>query len=210
MTRSGGIVNMPRKQCGLRRAAIRSSSAACDKTANKTQGRRPWGGGSGLPLSRCCWQAAAPLAQSNFPTKPVHIYVPYPAGGGVDILSRTLGDVVSQAMGPVRHRREPSRCRRRDGVPGAGAGAARRLHTDHGGERPSGQSVPLSEAALRHLQGFHADLAVGVVAEHPAGARGLAVQDARRRDRGSQGQAREPLHCACRLGNVDPSCAANF
>jgi tripartite-type tricarboxylate transporter receptor subunit TctC len=39
------------------------------------------------------------FAQSDFPTKPVHIYVPYPAGGGVDILSRTLGDVVSKKWG---------------------------------------------------------------------------------------------------------------
>jgi tripartite-type tricarboxylate transporter receptor subunit TctC len=39
------------------------------------------------------------FAQSQFPTKPVHIYVPYPAGGGVDILSRTLGDVVSRQWG---------------------------------------------------------------------------------------------------------------
>jgi tripartite-type tricarboxylate transporter receptor subunit TctC len=41
---------------------------------------------------------AAP-AQSTFPTKPVHIYVPYAAGGGVDILTRTLGDVVSRQWG---------------------------------------------------------------------------------------------------------------
>jgi tripartite-type tricarboxylate transporter receptor subunit TctC len=38
----------------------------------------------------------AALAQSAFPDRPVHIYVPYPAGGGVDILTRTLGDVVSK------------------------------------------------------------------------------------------------------------------
>ena len=35
-------------------------------------------------------------AQSTFPAKAVHIYVPYAAGGGVDILTRTLGDVVSR------------------------------------------------------------------------------------------------------------------
>jgi tripartite-type tricarboxylate transporter receptor subunit TctC len=39
------------------------------------------------------------LAQSAFPDRPVHIYVPYPAGGGVDILTRTLGDVVSRQWG---------------------------------------------------------------------------------------------------------------
>src|SRR5215475_5727 len=39
------------------------------------------------------------IAQSNFPAKSVHIYVPYPAGGGVDILTRTLGDVVSKQWG---------------------------------------------------------------------------------------------------------------
>jgi tripartite-type tricarboxylate transporter receptor subunit TctC len=38
-------------------------------------------------------------AQSPFPAKPVHIFVPYAAGGGVDILARTLGDVVSKQWG---------------------------------------------------------------------------------------------------------------
>jgi tripartite-type tricarboxylate transporter receptor subunit TctC len=38
-------------------------------------------------------------AQSPFPSKPVHIFVPYSAGGAVDILTRTLGDVVSRQWG---------------------------------------------------------------------------------------------------------------
>ena len=38
-------------------------------------------------------------AQPDFPTRPVHILVPYPPGGGVDILTRTLGDVVSRQWG---------------------------------------------------------------------------------------------------------------
>src|SRR5947208_4634962 len=41
----------------------------------------------------------AASAQSAFPAKPVHIFVPYAAGGGVDVLARTLGDVVSRQWG---------------------------------------------------------------------------------------------------------------
>jgi tripartite-type tricarboxylate transporter receptor subunit TctC len=38
-------------------------------------------------------------AQPAFPSKPVHIFVPYSAGGGVDILARTLAEVVSRRWG---------------------------------------------------------------------------------------------------------------
>jgi tripartite-type tricarboxylate transporter receptor subunit TctC len=38
-------------------------------------------------------------AQSAFPSRPVHLFVPYAAGGAVDILARTLGDAVSQTWG---------------------------------------------------------------------------------------------------------------
>ena len=40
----------------------------------------------------------AARAQS-FPSKPVHLLVPYPAGGAVDVLTRTLGDVVAKTWG---------------------------------------------------------------------------------------------------------------
>jgi tripartite-type tricarboxylate transporter receptor subunit TctC len=60
-------------------------------------------------MGRRLWLAAAAAvllasggtasAQSAFPNKAVHIFVPYPAGGGVDILTRTLGDVVSRQWG---------------------------------------------------------------------------------------------------------------
>jgi tripartite-type tricarboxylate transporter receptor subunit TctC len=39
------------------------------------------------------------LAQSAFPSKPVHIFVPYAPGGGVDVLTRTLCDAVSRQWG---------------------------------------------------------------------------------------------------------------
>src|SRR5882757_1782197 len=41
---------------------------------------------------------AAP-AQTGYPAKSVHILVPYPAGGAVDVLARTLGDEVAKQWG---------------------------------------------------------------------------------------------------------------
>jgi tripartite-type tricarboxylate transporter receptor subunit TctC len=43
--------------------------------------------------------SGAVSAQSGFPAKPVHILVPYPAGGAVDVLARTLGDEVAKQWG---------------------------------------------------------------------------------------------------------------
>jgi tripartite-type tricarboxylate transporter receptor subunit TctC len=43
--------------------------------------------------------AGPALAEPGFPSKAVHIYVPYAAGGAVDVLTRTLGDVVSKQWG---------------------------------------------------------------------------------------------------------------
>ena len=38
----------------------------------------------------------AASAQTGFPARAVHLFVPYPAGGAVDILARTLGDELSK------------------------------------------------------------------------------------------------------------------
>lgn len=35
----------------------------------------------------------------SFPSKAVHLFVPYPAGGAVDVVTRTLGDVISKQWG---------------------------------------------------------------------------------------------------------------
>jgi tripartite-type tricarboxylate transporter receptor subunit TctC len=43
--------------------------------------------------------AGAASAQPSFPSKPVRLFVPYPAGGAVDILARTLGDELSKQWG---------------------------------------------------------------------------------------------------------------
>src|SRR3979490_3067492 len=42
---------------------------------------------------------AGAFAQEAFPSKPVHIYVPFPPGGAVDIVGRTLGDELSRRWG---------------------------------------------------------------------------------------------------------------
>ncbi|MBR1268198.1 tripartite tricarboxylate transporter substrate binding protein [Bradyrhizobium sp. AUGA SZCCT0222] len=43
--------------------------------------------------------ALGAASAQSFPSKPVRILVPYPAGGGVDVLTRTLGEVVSKQWG---------------------------------------------------------------------------------------------------------------
>jgi tripartite-type tricarboxylate transporter receptor subunit TctC len=43
--------------------------------------------------------ATCAASAETFPSKPVRILVPYPAGGGVDVLTRTLGEVVSKQWG---------------------------------------------------------------------------------------------------------------
>src|SRR5204862_1901948 len=35
----------------------------------------------------------------SYPTKPIHIIVPYPAGGTSDILARTIGQRLSESLG---------------------------------------------------------------------------------------------------------------
>jgi len=43
--------------------------------------------------------ALAPAAQAQYPEQPVRLIVPFPAGGGADILARTIMPKVSQALG---------------------------------------------------------------------------------------------------------------
>ena len=43
--------------------------------------------------------ALSPAWAQDFPTQPVKLVVPYPPGGGVDVLARALGDRLAQAWG---------------------------------------------------------------------------------------------------------------
>ena len=43
---------------------------------------------------------ASPLfAQSNYPTKPIRVIVPYAPGGGSDIVARIVGQKMSESLG---------------------------------------------------------------------------------------------------------------
>src|SRR5438445_6316554 len=71
----------------------------CEIT-RKTSGRAAMGGWFRMAAVAALMFATAGVASAQpFPSRPVHIFVPYPAGGGVDVLTRTLGDVVAKQWG---------------------------------------------------------------------------------------------------------------
>ena len=47
----------------------------------------------------CAAACALPASAQNFPAKPVRLIVPFPAGGGVDIVARLLTPHLSQRWG---------------------------------------------------------------------------------------------------------------
>jgi tripartite-type tricarboxylate transporter receptor subunit TctC len=49
-------------------------------------------------LALCCAQVVSAAAQ-DYPTKPITMIVPYPAGGGVDLMGRLVGQKLSVALG---------------------------------------------------------------------------------------------------------------
>ena len=55
-------------------------------------------------MALCAWAAGA----QPFPSKPVRIVVPFPAGGSRDVLARALANELTLA--PARGRREHRRC----------------------------------------------------------------------------------------------------
>jgi tripartite-type tricarboxylate transporter receptor subunit TctC len=78
----------------------------CDKRANEKLGRNAVERSLGHTLrwfrmlaAAAMLAAAGSASAETFPSRPVHILVPYAAGGAVDILARTLGDAVSQTWG---------------------------------------------------------------------------------------------------------------
>ena len=52
-----------------------------------------------IAIALMAFGAAGAFAQGAYPSRPVHIFVPYPPGGAVDIIGRTLGDELSKRWG---------------------------------------------------------------------------------------------------------------
>lgn len=54
-----------------------------------------------VPLAAAVFALAAlPAAAQNWPTKPIRVIIPYPAGGTSDILARMIGPELTKAWGP--------------------------------------------------------------------------------------------------------------
>jgi tripartite-type tricarboxylate transporter receptor subunit TctC len=52
-----------------------------------------------LACLACAWLAANALAQTNYPTRPIRLIVPFPPAGATDILSREVMQRLSQRLG---------------------------------------------------------------------------------------------------------------
>jgi tripartite-type tricarboxylate transporter receptor subunit TctC len=49
-------------------------------------------------FSLCAW-ALPTLAQTDFPTRPIRMYVPFPPGGGIDVTARIAADQLAKVLG---------------------------------------------------------------------------------------------------------------
>ena len=129
---------------------------------------------------------------STYPTKPITLVVPFPAGGGNDALARVAAERLSRDARPAGRGREPRRRRRHHRDARGREKPARRLHHPavlhrHARDQPE----PLSQRRLRSAQGLRADRPDRVAAER-AGGQSQAARDHRRgTDRLRQGQPRQ-------------------
>lgn len=72
-----------------------------------TRDRRLWLA-AGAAVGLMALGAAAPALAQDYPTKPINIIVPFPPGGSNDVLSRLLGQKMSEAFGqPVLIQNKP-------------------------------------------------------------------------------------------------------
>src|SRR5207244_12216632 len=52
-----------------------------------------------VPLAALWFGLASPAAADDYPTKPITLIVPFPAGGGVDVIGRIVADKLAAELG---------------------------------------------------------------------------------------------------------------
>ena len=93
--------------------------------------------------------AASACQAEEWPTKPVHFVIPFPAGGSTDVVGRLIADKLSQSLEAAFRDRKPGRCRRHDRLRRRGQGSTRRLHRAYRHEQPRRRSRRASTASCR-------------------------------------------------------------
>ena len=83
----------------------------------------------GIAIAAIGMLISAAAGAQEYPTKPITLIVPWPAGGSTDISMRAIADSASKIARPADRDRQQGR-RRRHGRPGhhGGGSQARRLH----------------------------------------------------------------------------------
>jgi tripartite-type tricarboxylate transporter receptor subunit TctC len=82
-----------------RRSRAKLGNNNMDRGDTMTGGFRGFVAVAFVAIALIATNSAATRAEDAYPSRPVHIFVPYPPGGAVDIVARTLGDELSRHWG---------------------------------------------------------------------------------------------------------------
>ena len=118
----------------------------------------------------------AAQAQSNYPNRAIHIIVPYPAGGIVDIVARAVTEQVGRDWKQIDGGGIPARRQQQYRHRGGRTQRARWLHLAGHGTRGAGQSHPLQGRRLGRDEGPQMRGARGVEPERSAGHPSMPVK----------------------------------